>query len=115
MRISDWSSDVCSSDLISPCRLLCPGCERAASSGAIIVTKRKIGRDAETGLFIPVKEAERRKSTAVVETINVTKPKRKNRERPRRDRRKSYHYKTIHEMEHRRSAEHRDTKERERK
>ncbi|HEY9545022.1 MAG TPA: hypothetical protein VIR56_03380 [Solimonas sp.] len=42
------------------------------------MTKRKIGRDAETGLFIPVKEAERRKSTAVVETINVPKPKKNN-------------------------------------
>ena len=30
---------------------------------------RKIGRDAETGKFIPVKEAKRRKKTAVVETI----------------------------------------------
>ncbi|GBE38793.1 hypothetical protein BMS3Bbin08_01405 [bacterium BMS3Bbin08] len=30
---------------------------------------RKIGRDAGTGKFIPVKEAERRKKTAVVETI----------------------------------------------
>jgi len=30
---------------------------------------RKIGRDARTGRFIPVKEAERRKKTAVVETI----------------------------------------------
>lgn len=30
---------------------------------------RKIGRDAKTGHFIPVKEAERRKSTTVVETI----------------------------------------------
>jgi hypothetical protein len=30
---------------------------------------RKIGRDARTGRFIPVKEANRRKSTAVVETI----------------------------------------------
>lgn len=29
----------------------------------------KIGRDAETGRFIKVKEAERRKKTAVVETI----------------------------------------------
>lgn len=29
----------------------------------------KIGRDARTGKFIPVKEAQRRKSTAVVETI----------------------------------------------
>lgn len=29
----------------------------------------KIGRDAKTGRFIPVKEAERRKTTAIVETI----------------------------------------------
>ena len=29
----------------------------------------KIGRDAGTGRFIPVKEARRRKKTAVVETI----------------------------------------------
>lgn len=35
---------------------------------------RKIGRDAETGEFIPVEEAERRKRTAVVETIKVKKP-----------------------------------------
>lgn len=35
---------------------------------------RKIGRDAETGRIIPVREAERRKSTAVVETVPVRKP-----------------------------------------
>ena len=29
----------------------------------------KVGRDAKTGQFITVKEAKRRKSTAVVETI----------------------------------------------
>lgn len=29
------------------------------------------GRDAKTGRFIPVKEAERRKNTAVVEKIKV--------------------------------------------
>lgn len=29
----------------------------------------KVGRDARTGEFIPVKEAERREKTAVVETI----------------------------------------------
>ena len=29
----------------------------------------KVGRDAGTGKFIPVKEARRRKKTAVVETI----------------------------------------------
>ena len=33
----------------------------------------KIGRDASTGQFIPVKEAERRKATAVVETIKRKK------------------------------------------
>jgi len=32
-------------------------------------TGRKIGRDARTGRFIPVEEARRRHSTAVVETI----------------------------------------------
>ena len=32
---------------------------------------RKAGRDAETGRFIPVEEAKRRKKTAVVETIPV--------------------------------------------
>ena len=35
---------------------------------------RKVGRDAKTGRFIPVKEAKRRPSTTVVETI---KPKSK--------------------------------------
>jgi len=30
---------------------------------------RKIGRDAKTGKFIPVREAEKRKSTSVVETL----------------------------------------------
>jgi hypothetical protein len=34
----------------------------------------KRGRDAKTGKFIPVKVAERRKATAVVETV---KPKKK--------------------------------------
>ena len=38
---------------------------------------RKAGRDAGTGQFIPVKEAERRKKTAVVETIPVGKPDKK--------------------------------------
>ena len=32
---------------------------------------RKIGRDAETGQFIPIEEAKRRKKTAIVETINT--------------------------------------------
>lgn len=33
------------------------------------MTKRLIGRDAKTGWFIPVKVAQARKATAVVETI----------------------------------------------
>ena len=40
---------------------------RKGSSG------RKIGRDAETGEFIKVKEAQRRKKTAVVETTKKRK------------------------------------------
>lgn len=36
---------------------------------------RKIGRDAETGQFLPVEVAERRKRTAVVETIKIPKPR----------------------------------------
>ena len=36
-----------------------------------MTTTRKIGRDAKTGEFIPVKEAQGRKATAVVETIKV--------------------------------------------
>lgn len=35
---------------------------------------RKIGRDAKSGEFIPVREAQRRPSTTVVETIPVRKP-----------------------------------------
>lgn len=35
---------------------------------------KKIGRDARTGLFIPVSEAIRRPSTTVVETIKSPKP-----------------------------------------
>ena len=35
--------------------------------------KFKVGRDAETGEFITVEEAERRKRTAVVETIKRKK------------------------------------------
>jgi hypothetical protein len=34
---------------------------------------RKVGRDAGDGRFIPVKEAERRKKTAVVERIPIKK------------------------------------------
>ena len=39
-------------------------------------TTTKIGHDAKTGRFIPVKHAKRRKSTTVVETIRQ-KPKNK--------------------------------------
>lgn len=35
---------------------------------------RKIGRDAETGRFIPVKEAQKRGKSAVVETIKQPRP-----------------------------------------
>ncbi len=38
---------------------------------------RKVGRDAKTGQFISVKEAKRRKSTAVVETIKIKKKRKK--------------------------------------
>jgi hypothetical protein len=39
---------------------------------------RKVGRDAKTGEFIPVKDATRRKATAVLETIKVrTQPAKK--------------------------------------
>jgi hypothetical protein len=34
---------------------------------------RKIGRDARNGQYIPVKEAQARKSTAIVETIKTPK------------------------------------------
>jgi hypothetical protein len=34
---------------------------------------RKIGRDAKTGRIIPVKVAQRRKSTATVETVRPPK------------------------------------------
>ncbi len=38
---------------------------------------RKIGRDAKTGEFIPVREAERRPKTTVVETIKPPPKKKK--------------------------------------
>lgn len=37
------------------------------------MASKKIGRDAKTGQFIPVKEAERRPKTTVVETIKTPK------------------------------------------
>lgn len=39
--------------------------------------QRKIGRDAKSGEFIPVKEAERRPRTTVVETIRTPTKKKK--------------------------------------
>ncbi|HRD50905.1 MAG: hypothetical protein JNK95_16090 [Candidatus Competibacter sp.] len=38
---------------------------------------QKIGRDAATGRFIPVSEAQRRKKTAVVETVKKPTVKQK--------------------------------------
>ena len=37
----------------------------------------KVGRDADSGKFIPVKTAQRRKSSAIVETIKRPKGRRK--------------------------------------
>lgn len=42
-----------------------------------MATTRKIGRDARTGEFIPVREAQGRKATAVVETIKVPTPRKR--------------------------------------
>lgn len=39
--------------------------------------KRKIGRDAETGEFIPVSEAKRRPNTTTIETIKISRKKKK--------------------------------------
>jgi len=39
------------------------------------MTKGKRGRDARTGRFIAVKEAQRRKATAIVETVKKIKRK----------------------------------------
>jgi hypothetical protein len=39
-----------------------------------MATTRQIGRDARTGQIIPVREAHRRPSTTVVETVPVRKP-----------------------------------------
>lgn len=38
---------------------------------------RKVGRDAETGQFIPIKEAEKRPKTTVIETVPVPQKKKK--------------------------------------
>ena len=43
----------------------------------IMAKERKIGRDAKTGRIIPVEEARRRKSTAVVETIKTPHKRKK--------------------------------------
>ena len=56
---------------------------KESSSKSTSSSKRKsqattfeVGRDARTGRFITRKEAERRKSTAIVETITVPKKRR---------------------------------------
>ena len=51
------------------------GSRKAASSNKrkSQATTFEVGRDARTGRFITRKEAERRKSTAIVETITVPK------------------------------------------
>lgn len=41
------------------------------------MSTRKIGRDAKTGRIIPVKEAQKRKATAVVETVKTSKAKKR--------------------------------------
>lgn len=44
-----------------------------------IMATRKIGREADSGKFIPVKEAQKRPKTTVVETIKTKPaPKKKN-------------------------------------
>ena len=40
----------------------------------MVTKKRVVGRDAGSGEFIPVKEARRRKDTAVVEHVPVPSP-----------------------------------------
>lgn len=52
---------------------------RSLPRGVVVPAKstRKVGRDAKTGEFIPVKAAQKRPSTTTVETIKVPKPKRK--------------------------------------
>ncbi|MBB17991.1 MAG: hypothetical protein CMP20_00745 [Rickettsiales bacterium] len=49
--------------------------------GSLTYTRKipmKIGRDAKTGQFIPVKVAERRKATTIVETIKIGGRQKKN-------------------------------------
>jgi hypothetical protein len=41
------------------------------------LAKRHVARDAKTGRFIPIKEAERRPKTTVIETITVPSPPKK--------------------------------------
>jgi hypothetical protein len=52
------------------------GNQLMAATGEIAMSKKKsfkVGRDARNGQFIPVKDAQRRKATAVVETIKKKK------------------------------------------
>ena len=57
-----------------PGRLWLAGRNRVGKEVIRMAKTRKVGRDAGNGQFIPVREAERRKRTAVVETIKVPKP-----------------------------------------
>ena len=50
-------------------------CEEVNKVATTKAKGRKIGRDAKTGRFIPVKEAKRRPNTTVVETIKPPKKK----------------------------------------
>lgn len=45
--------------------------------GVIQMKTRRIGKDAKTGKIIPIKEAERRKATAYVQTVKVSSKRRK--------------------------------------
>jgi hypothetical protein len=59
-------------------RIGCAALARQASGTGrkeVPMATRKIGRDAETGEFIPVKEAQRRPRTTTVETIKTPKKK----------------------------------------
>jgi hypothetical protein len=53
--------------------------KKVSDSGKGKVTEKKIGRDASSGKFIPVKEAQQKPKTTVIETIKTKQlpPKKK--------------------------------------
>src|SRR3546814_2492597 len=53
MRISDWSSDVCSSDLARAAALEVPSCDRARERGAIEREKAECGSTVDCRLRLP--------------------------------------------------------------